>query len=214
VSAGADLDQVQTSGANAAQVVAHEESDMSGRYRSFSWLAGLAALLVGGLDARSDTVEPQAAFVVKNGWVECALRQNGQPVAAAVIEVMDEAGKNFAEGQTGEEGQAAFPMPRGSSFTVEIKTGKRTADPIRLFPSADGIEPARVLLSYGLRPCCRFKERSETVGVGSEGGASEPIDAHPPWQLFAAVFAALASAGAVVLVVMRQHANGSGPISR
>jgi len=115
--------------------------------------------------AECHDAEPQASFALKKGWVEVTLRKNGKPLANAKVQVIDEAGKNFADGETGDDGQAAFPMPRGASFAVEIKAGEKTSDPIRLYKSDGGIAPARVLLSYGLRPCCRSKGRDDTVTV-------------------------------------------------
>jgi len=113
--------------------------------------------------------EPCATFALKNGRVEFALHKNGRPVANATIQIIDEKGAKFGDGDTGAEGQTAFPLPPGSSFVVEIKAGERTADPIRLFKSTTGVEPARVLLSYGLRPCCRsIKSARSTVVVANE----------------------------------------------
>ena len=154
-------------------------------------------------NAFSDPLEPQAAFVLnKRGWVEFALRQDGRAVANATIQIIDDQGVNFAEGETGDEGETAFPLPRGAFCVVEIKVGKRTADPIRLYKSDKSIVPARVLLSYGLRPCCRFKDRSEVTTVET---ALEPPDV-PNESLrlgsfLAAVVAGLSIAALIVFVV-------------
>jgi hypothetical protein len=118
-------------------------------------------LLALALSATCRADEPRAAFTAKNGWVDLALQQDGKPVADAVVQIIDEKGTPFGEGETGATGQASFPMPRGASFLVEIKADGRTSDPIRLHVSDARIEPARVLLSYGLRPCCRFKTTNE-----------------------------------------------------
>ena len=155
---------------------------------SSAWLASLAALLAIGHSPACEAAEPQAAFAFKDGWVEFAVRQDGQPVANALIQVIDERGTDFAQGETGEEGQAAFPLPRGSWFMVEIKTGNRSADPIRLYKMDEGIEPARVLLSYGLRPCCRFKS--------APTAATDPRV--PGW-----LFPAAVSAGLVLIATIR-----------
>ncbi len=117
-------------------------------------------------EASSDTREPRIAFAVKDGFVEFALRQNGEPIADAIIEITDDKGRKFS-GESGPDGEGAFPSQNSASFTVEIKTGARTADPIRLYKTADGIEPARVLLSYGLRPCCRGLAKAKPIIVGS-----------------------------------------------
>jgi hypothetical protein len=143
-----------------------------------------ALLLNLGCVASLGGAEPQVAFTLKKGWVEFAVRRDGKPVADALIHVIDERGNQFAEGETGPDGDAAFPAPPGASFIVEIKTGERTADPIRLFKTAGGVEPARVLLSYGLRPCCRSISRGEPLIVGTPtepGVAPEESTSVGPW---------------------------------
>jgi hypothetical protein len=140
---------------------------MLGYGRSVVWLAGLVMVSMASLDDRSGAAEPHAAFAVKDGWVECVLRRDGKPVPDAVIQIIDERGKNFATGDTDQQGQAVFPLAPGSSFIVEIKTKERSADPIRLFKIDGAIEPSRVLLSYGLRPCCRSKLPGGTLDRGN-----------------------------------------------
>jgi hypothetical protein len=121
------------------------------------------------------------AFVLKRGWVAFTLQQNGQPVPDASVLVIDEGGRQFAEGETGAEGRGEFPLPPGQSFLVEFKVGSRRADPIRLQRSGDGkrVEPANVLLSFGLRPCCRVVSRREQV----ETPEPSPATSHlvPVW---------------------------------
>lgn len=106
----------------------------------------------------STAAEPRVAFSVKDGWVELVMKQDGKPVADAVVLIHDDRGQSFGEGQTDENGEATFPQPRGESFVVEIKSGSEMADPVRLLNVDSGVEPSRVLLSYGLRACCRFKD--------------------------------------------------------
>lgn len=118
------------------------------------WLTGV--LVAVGLDAPCDAGEPQVAFTLKAGWVDVVVRQDGKPLGVS-IQLLDERGVTFAAGETGSGGETAFPMPPGSFCTVEIKTGEKTADPIRLHKTDHGVEPGRVLLSYGLQPCCRSK---------------------------------------------------------
>jgi hypothetical protein len=167
-------------------------------------------------DGHCNPAEPQATFSLKDGWVEFALRKDGRPVANATILIMDERGVKFGEGETGEEGQAAFPLPRGSSFVVEIKAGDRTADPIRLFKSEAGIEPARVLLSYGLRPCCRsIKSRGEAMIVGEQIETPPvPNEDPPPWHLLAPALAGVLIAGVVLSVLWRRYRSALGTASR
>jgi hypothetical protein len=162
-------------------------------------------LCLGG-GAQGQPTEPQAAFTLKNGWVELALRKDGRPVANAAIQIIDEHGLNFGDGETGDEGRAAFPLPPGASFVVEIKAGDRTADPIRLFKCDAGVEPARVLLSYGLRPCCRsIKPAAEatSVAIPNETPSAANEEAMP-WHFIVPVFAGVSVAAAVTLMVRRR----------
>ncbi len=126
--------------------------------------------------------EPRAAFVLKDGWVELALKQDGKPIADAAVQIIDEKGTPFGEGETGATGQASFPAPRGTSFTLEIKSAGRTSDPIRLHMMEQRLEPARVLLSYGLRPCCRFKSQSdEPTPEAPTEAAAEAVPIQTPY---------------------------------
>lgn len=111
----------------------------------------IALLAIGDLFAH----EPQAAFALKGGWVECKVEQDGRPLGNAGLVILDGHGNKFADGETDDSGLGQFPAPAGASFTLEIKTGTKTSDPIRLLKVGSRIEPATVLLSYGLRPCCR-----------------------------------------------------------
>ncbi len=154
-------------------------------------------LLLTGGNVLVCAAEPQVTFALKAGWVDCSVRQDGKPIAGAVIQILDERGVKFAEGETGPGGETAFPMPAGSSCIVEIKTGERTADPIRLIKSDGGVEPARVLLSYGLRPLCRSKLiKPEPIIAGFPN--EPPVEMKESNNLLAALAAVLFAAGIVI----------------
>jgi hypothetical protein len=163
----------------------------------------LVALLGAGRVASCRAAEPQVAFAVKTGWLEFTLRQNGEPVPDATVLVFDEDGRQFAEGETGDQGRGQFPLPRGQAFHVEIKLGGRTADPIRLRRSGDGksVVPANVLLSFGLRPCCRVVPRSERVEA--QEPAPAPFASPLPVWLQGAVGMSFLLLGTAVLVLAR-----------
>jgi hypothetical protein len=155
----------------------------------------ISLFVAASLVAPASAGEPHVTFALKGRWVEFTVQQAGKPVADAILQVIDEQGKPFAEGQTGPEGESAFPLPGGSSFTVEIKTGPRTADPIRLFKTGEGIEPARVLLSYGLRPCCRSNLRKEPVITDTPGEPEPPPRGSIlPWLCAAALLLGVCTA--------------------
>lgn len=132
----------------------------------FLMVLGLFLVIPGG-PCRG--AEPQIAFVVADGWVTFKLQQDGQPVAGARVRVLDAQGRQFAEGETGPEGRGLFPLPPGASLMVEVKLGERTADLIRLTRTDDSLVPTQVLLSFGLRPCCR----------GAKSLESPAPEAHP-----------------------------------
>ena len=166
-------------------------------HRDLLCLTGLALLAVSSLSALGRASEPQVTFALKAGWVDCSVRQDGKPVDGAVIQILDERGVKFAEGETGPGGETAFPMPTGSSCIVEIKTGERTADPIRLIKTDGGVEPARVLLSYGLRPCCRSKLiKPEPIIAGFPN--EPPVETNESNYLLAALATVLFAAGFVI----------------
>src|SRR5438876_731644 len=89
--------------------------------------------LVGGflLSTPCWAVEPEATFVAKGKWVALILTRDNQPVADAQVRVFTASGNQYAEGETGPQGRGEFPMPPGSMFMVEIRSGGRTADQIR-----------------------------------------------------------------------------------
>jgi len=114
--------------------------------------------------------EPQIAFVVEGPFAKFKLAQDGQPVEGT-IRVFDGAGNSFAEGES-EGGRGGFPVPRGDVFTLEVKIGDRSADAITLTRDGNTITPANVLLSFGLKPCCRVPSRGvyrpgDTPAAGS-----------------------------------------------
>lgn len=168
--------------------------------RSMSVLLALAALGTAGSAAHAS--EARVTFALNAGWVDVSVRHDGKPVGSAHIQILDERGVKFAEGETGAGGETAFPMPPGAYCIVEIKTGDKTADPIRLLKTERGVEPARVLLSYGLRPCCRsalIKPEPVIVGYPEE----PPPEAHwsdQVWQTLVPVGVVALIAGALVLV--------------
>jgi hypothetical protein len=170
---------------------------------------GLALCAVLGLDAAGRANEPRVTFALNAGWVDCSVRHDGKPLAGAIIQILDERGVKFAEGETGPGGETAFPMPAGSSCIVEIKTGERTADPIRLIKTDSGVEPARVLLSYGLRPCCRSKLiKPEPVIAGHRIEApAEATEFSFLWASLAAILFGSGVATAQVWWLRRRYTN-------
>ena len=147
--------------------------------------------------------EARVTFAIKAGWVEMTLRKDGAPVAGATMRIVDEKGRE-ATGETGDDGEAAFPLPAGESCLVEIKIGDRLADPIRLYRTKDGVDPGRVLLSYGLRPCCRGRAKSEPVVIGAPSEPAVTFDVQPsPWRWLGIAF--LTFVGIAMLGFWLQH---------
>jgi len=127
----------------------------------------LAAFLLPSLPLRAE--EPEVSLAVKSGWLHFAVAtRNGEPVKDAPVFVYDAKGQKIAEGDSGDDGKGEFPLPGGGRAIVEFKIGKRMADPILLKYDAKAIFPERVLLSFGLRPCCR------SVAGKGEAKASDP----------------------------------------
>jgi hypothetical protein len=149
--------------------------------------------------------EPQASFTHKNGWVEVALCKDGMPVANATIDITNPHGINIASGEV-EKGQAGFPLPPGASFViVEIKIGEKTADPIRLYKHDAGVEPARVLLSYGLRPCCRsIKTPREGTTLASQGETPPVYEEPTPWSFVFPAFAGMSIVAVAFYMIYRR----------
>ena len=104
---------------------------------------------------------PPISYAVKNRWIQFTLTHDDKPVTNGMVRVFDGFGNNFAEGETGTNGQGEFPLPSGHQFRVEIKIGDRAADPIPVTSNGGNrIVPERRRLSFGLAPCCR------TVSLG------------------------------------------------
>jgi hypothetical protein len=169
----------------------------------------LIAITLFAIGSMASAHEPQAAFVLKGNWVECLVEQDGRPAANAALVILDAQGNKFADGETDDTGLAQFPAPAGSSFTVEIKTaGAKTADPIRIMRAGSRIEPARVLLSYGLRPCCRGLVNRDNSWK-SAGPAISPSDRLLFWFAGAAMVCAVLGVIVFVRMPKRGCADGS-----
>ncbi|MBU6217240.1 MAG: hypothetical protein KGR17_11610 [Acidobacteria bacterium] len=158
----------------------------------------------------SNAAEPQAAFALKDGWVALAVTRDGVPVNEARIKVCDGQGQPFATGETGQEGRGEFPLPPGPSFTVEIKVGDRTADPIRLTHGSAGLFPSEVLLTFGLSPCCRVPSRGWAVGA-ERVPAREPRPDTMPELLLAVGVAGTAIIVSLIVVFLFPRRNESHP---
>jgi len=141
--------------------------------RSIECLRPLAVLVILGCLENARAAEPQIAFVVKEGWVDFTLKQDAEPVSDAQVKIFDQNGHKFAEGETGTDGHGTFPMPTGDLFIAEIQIGERTADPIRICRYGEGVEPDRVLLTFGLRPCCTAELRRKSRKLNDAGTPSE-----------------------------------------
>lgn len=186
---------------------------MPGNFRMLSWRIALSALAAASLAAPGDAAEPYVTFAFERGWVEFTIRQDGVPVPDVFIRVLDEGGTTFATGPADKDGKADFPIPRAASFLVEIKAGARTADPIRLFRTDAGIEPGRVLLSYGLRPCCRSMITKEPIIVGSaDPPPGDPENPLYPWLLFALAVFSVGIAAASIRWLKRRDSSVPGSI--
>jgi hypothetical protein len=134
-------------------------------------------LVTAAIVAASPAAEPEVAFGVKDGWVEMTLTRDDRPVPDARIKVFDHQGGTFADGETGPDGRGEFPLPPGDSFRVEIVVEGRTADPIPLTRVDDHVVPGRVLLSFGLSPCCKVPKRGRASGPEPPGSA--PVSPGP-----------------------------------
>ncbi|MEZ6143543.1 MAG: SpaA isopeptide-forming pilin-related protein [Zavarzinella sp.] len=122
--------------------------------------------------------EPHVAFTVKDGWVEMAISHDANPVPEATFQIYSSNAQLFAEGETGKEGRAEFPLPPGPYFRVELKIDGRNADSIQLTKIEDYVVPARVLLSFGIAPCCKVPDRTAD-GDRSSAPATENSSLFP-----------------------------------
>ncbi len=154
-------------------------------------------------------VEPHVTFKVEDGWIALTLRKQGQPIADADLRIIDERGGAFASGQTGVSGESTFPMPPGKSFLVEVKIGERISDPIRIYQKGAEVEPSRVLLSFGLKPCCRNVYAKQSAEGSTTNDSIQLDDTSSPWIfVFAQLLLASAAVG-VWLVLFRHDARNS-----
>lgn len=161
-----------------------------------------AILLVVAVPALAS--EPVVVFNSNGGFLELTLKHEGKAIEA-IVELRDEKGVPIL-GET-ENGEATIPLPAGDSFIVELKIGERTADPIRLYRTATGVEPSRVLLSYGLRPCCRSKLKREPIIAGAPDPQPEIDDAG--WWDWRLGLAALVGVLLASVVALRLAFSGS-----
>jgi hypothetical protein len=106
--------------------------------------------------------EPQIAFQVKGKWLSLTVTQAGQPLPDVGVEVFSATAQKFAAGETDDAGQGQFPLPPGPYCHLEVRVGVRVADTIKLQLLGDRVLPGAVLLSFGLKPCCRVPSRGST----------------------------------------------------
>lgn len=177
------------------------------RESTFYGLLGVLGAL--SLSATATASEPQVAFALKKGWLEFTLQQDGKPLSEAVVRVLDDQGTQFVEGETGASGRGSFPLNRGDTFFLEIKIGDRTADPITLHRTSDGISPDRVLLSFGLRPCCRVPSRGGVYRVAELEPSPIPPSRTIPWLPLLAVVGCLLGGLSLVIVAARSGMRGT-----
>jgi len=158
----------------------------------------LLALSVLALPAVA-AAEPRVAFTVEDGWLRFAVRQDDKPVADAAVSVFTEQGAPWAKGETGDNGKGGFPLPRGDEVLVELKLGEKTADLITLRRTGDGVEPAEVLVTFGLRPCCRVPSRG---GVYQPGPDVSPASSGR-WLAWTVMSGCLLVGGSLVVLALR-----------
>ena len=162
----------------------------------------LTVVLLAPAPAHAD--DAQVAFNVKDGWVEMTLTRDAEPIPDVRIKVFDHRGGKFAEGETGPLGRGEFPLPPGDSLMIEFTVGDRTADPIRLSKVDDRVVPTRVLLSYGLSPCCKVPKRVLDASPGDSGSESAaPTPGSLPVWVQVAGSVAFALVGLTLLWISR-----------
>jgi len=116
----------------------------------------LMVAAIANLGSFVEGAEPQVGFVVKKGWLHFKVEKEEAGLPGVVVQSFDSNGQKFAEGETGDGGTGSFPLPPGNRFMVELKVGNRNADPVWLTKIDSDVVPREVLLSFGLRPCCRL----------------------------------------------------------
>jgi hypothetical protein len=168
----------------------------------------VAALMPAATDlSRAGTVGPRASFALEHGWVQVQVRQEKGPVADARIRVFDDAEQVFAEGETDEQGVGSFPA-RGHTCRIGITINGKECDLIPLHLDGKTAEPARVLLTFGTRPCCRMAAGIRGWTGPEENSANQESESPPPapevgWPALAGG-GCLAAAGALVVVFRRR----------
>lgn len=143
----------------------------------------VALLATAGFTA-ADAAEPQVEFEVKSDRVAFAVTRDEQPVAAAKVRVFDGI-LVYAEAESGPDGRGECPMPPGEFFRVDIQIGDRTADRILLRKIDDHVFPSRVLLTFGLAPCCRVPSRGWAAWSQRVPASDAQADSTPSWWVVA-----------------------------
>jgi hypothetical protein len=179
-----------------------------------TWAAVL--LLVPGTGAgRAATTGPQAAFTVEDGWVKVIVHKDEAPVGIAHIRVYNDAEQQISDGETDERGNGTLFPVSDSSCRIGVTINSKECDLIPLRIHGTRVEPSRVLLTFGTRPCCRaLAALRRSANSSREGQVDEPEPARPREDWVAATAAAggffLLAAG-VVLIVFRR--GGRPPLS-
>ena len=96
--------------------------------------------------------DPCAEFAVEDGWVSLRLHRDNIPIPEARIVVLIGEGI-WAEGVTGENGNASFPKPTSDSCQVTFVYTTGNSNPVPLSFIGDGVAPTRAYLT-GARPVC------------------------------------------------------------
>lgn len=98
---------------------------------------------------------PEAAFVVRDGWLNVRLTDAGRPVSGATVRCLVGT-HQWAEGETGSDGDGAFPAPKAGTCQMVFDLGAGPSAPIPLtFLTADSIVPTSCAVRDGSRDCCR-----------------------------------------------------------
>lgn len=175
--------------------------------RRVGW--SIIVVLVGcGLSVAS---EPDVVFTVKDGWLSFVVTHDEKPVPNAQIQVYDHQGTKFAEGDSDAQGRGEFPLPPGPHFVMEFRVEQRTSDPITVTKlPGDQLAPARVLLSFGLAPCCRVPARVPSELDEWEAAQERRAQAWRTWGRVGG--AGLLAAIGVVLIVRSRRPGHKEPM--
>jgi hypothetical protein len=119
-------------------------------------MRSFALILLGLMAAPVWASEPVVAFRVEEGWVRFAVTRDDQPVRDVTLRVVDRPGAPFVEGEADEQGVGSFPAPASADCVVTFTLAGQEADPmlIQFADKKSRVEPERVLLTFGRRPCC------------------------------------------------------------